>query len=80
MDPEDLGDGTEAATVTVTAELADGFEWGQLGNWTPRERHDSNIDAGVGRHASCDEVTPADPDSGPRRCAPMVCCRRPRWW
>ena len=32
MDPEDLGDGTEAVTVTVTAELADGFEWGQLGD------------------------------------------------
>ena len=31
MEPPDPGDGTATVSVTVTAVLADGFEWGQLG-------------------------------------------------
>ena len=43
--------GTEAVTVTVTAELADGFEWGQLGYVfsTHVNNNDRDIDAGVAR-------------------------------
>ena len=38
MDPEDLGDGTEIVTVTVTAVLADGFGGVSWWRWDARGR------------------------------------------
>jgi large repetitive protein len=61
LDPAGPYVGTRDTTVTVTATLADGFEWDQLPpGWTRVDATTATVSVQlVG--ASCDEVTPAAP-------------------
>ena len=71
MEPADPGDGTAAVSVTVTAVLADGFEWGQLGGWVRVDATTATLTLElVG--ASCEDVTPAAPELTQAVCADGV--------
>ncbi len=69
MDPEDLGDGTTLVSLTVTAVLADGFEWGSLGDdWVEVDDTTAELTLELSG-ASCDAVTPAAPTVTQAVCA-----------
>ena len=71
MEPADPGDGTAAVSVVVTAVLADGFEWGQLGGWVRVDATTATLTLElVG--ASCEDVTPAAPELTQAVCADGV--------
>ena len=71
MEPADPGDGTEPVTVTVTAVLADGYEWGQLGGWRRVDATTATLTLEL-LGASCEDVTPAAPKLTQAVCADGV--------
>lgn len=67
--PQDLGNGTTNVTVTVTATLVLGYEWGPMPVPWIQVSATTATWTGELRGASCSTITPADPKAVEAKCS-----------